>query len=260
LERRRLGRTSFLASIISLGTVEIGMPYGLAAEARRGKSAKRKPRACCMAHWTGGINFIDTPRLYGESEAIIGRTLAGRGNEYFLATKTPLFENALDRRKSITASVEESLRQLRTEVIDLLQLHSAGVEALASVELADVLDELRQPSLVRFTGASVYREEPALVEIRFGRFDYPQIAWNAADRRPEAAVLPAARENDVGVVVCSVLLQGALTQHSRSLPAEVQAAAEYVQRGPLPAKAVALVRAVSLEPEEMLNPAAWGMG
>jgi aryl-alcohol dehydrogenase-like predicted oxidoreductase len=308
LERRRLGRTGFLASVVSLGTVEIGMPYGLAAEGEERQVSEAEAVRLLHGALDRGINFIDTARLYGESEAIIGRALAARRDEYFLATKTPLFESAPDSRKRITASVEESLRHLRTGVIDLLQLHSAGVEALASVELSDVLDELRQRGLVRFTGASVYGEEAALVAIRSGRFDCLQIAWNALDRRPETAVLPAAAENDVGVVVRSVLLQGVLTPRSRSLPdrlrplqeaaaaldsiarscgldlpelayryvlgqpypitalvgarslAEVQAAAGYAERGPLPAEAVAMIRTISLKPEEMLNPATWGMG
>ncbi|MCC6858938.1 MAG: aldo/keto reductase [Bryobacterales bacterium] len=218
MERRRLGRTNFPASVISLGTVEIGMPYGLAAEGEQRQVGEAEAARLLHGALDLGINVIDTARVYGESEAIIGRTLAARRGEYFLATKTPVFEDAADRGSRVIASLEESLRQLRTDVVDLLQLHTSGTAWLGAAELADALDELRRRALIRFTGASVYGEEAALAAIRSNRFDCVQIAWSALDRRPETAVLPAAREYDVGVIVRSVLLKGVLTHRSRGLP------------------------------------------
>ncbi len=222
LERRRLGRTGFMASVISLGTVEIGMPYGLAAEGETRSVSEQDAARLLHAALDLGVNFIDTARLYGESEAVIGRTLAARRQEYFLASKVATYDgqslSCAERRLRIAESVEESVRQLRTDVIDLMQLHSAGVEAFATDELADILDELRERGLVRFTGASVYTEEAALAAISSGRYDCIQIAYNVLDRRPEREVLPAARDRDVGVVVRSVLLKGVLTGRYRTLP------------------------------------------
>src|SRR5438445_381549 len=87
MRRRRLGRTNFLVSEISLGTVEIGMDYGIPAageEARPGptQAARLLHRALDL-----GINYIDTARAYGGAEAVIGSALRPRRSEFFLASK-----------------------------------------------------------------------------------------------------------------------------------------------------------------------------
>jgi aryl-alcohol dehydrogenase-like predicted oxidoreductase len=222
MRQRRLGRTGLRVSEISLGTVELGMDYGFHPSGRR-RPTRAEAESLLGRALDLRVNLIDTARLYGDSETIIGRALAHRRSEYVLATKVPTFREqqlepaALGRR--LRASVEESLRALRTDVIDILMLHSASLEAVQSRAFADILDELRASGLCRYTGASVYGEAAALAAIESGRYDCLQIAYSALDRRPELRILPAARAADIGIVARSVLLKGALSYRLDALPA-----------------------------------------
>lgn len=221
MRRRRLGRSGLDVSEISLGTVELGMDYGIAAP---GYARPTPAEAEALLHGALdlGVNLIDTARLYGESEVIIGRALSTRRSEYVLVTKTPTFhEQQLDYaalRRRMRESVEESLHALRCDVIDVLLLHSAPLAVLQNPMFADILDELRERGKIRFTGASVYGEAAALAAIASRRYDCLQIAYSALDRRPEERTLAAARDAGVGIVARSVLLKGALTRRVGALP------------------------------------------
>ena len=126
---KRLGRTGFEVSQISLGTVEIGMDYGITSSRPvEAEAARLLHRALDL-----GINFIDTARVYGEAEAIIGRAIAERRKEFVLVSKVlPFDEEPLKSR--VRDSVHESLRLLRTDFLDVLMIHSAP---LAVIERGD---------------------------------------------------------------------------------------------------------------------------
>jgi aryl-alcohol dehydrogenase-like predicted oxidoreductase len=222
VKRRRLERTDLVVSEISLGTVELGLPYGIPEAGRL-----IQPDASAAARLLNkaldiGINFIDTARLYGTAEEIIGRSLAGRRAEYFLASKVPNFadDNLTGDilRERIFASVEESMRLLQTEVIDVMMIHSAPVDVVLRGEVMEVLVEVKRKGHVRWLGASVYGEQAALAAIADGRYDCLQIAYNLLDRRPEKQILARAHEAGVGIIARSVLLKGALTHRYHYLP------------------------------------------
>ena len=99
-----------------------------------------------------------------------------------------------------------------------MQLHSVSAEDIRRGEMADTLQEFQKAGSIRFLGATTYGEEAARVALEDGRFDCIQIAYNVLDREPEARVLPLAQSKDVGVVVRSVLLKGALTHRYSYLP------------------------------------------
>jgi len=211
-----------MVSEISLGTVELGLDYGLdptGAGARPDEAA-----AARLLHQALdlGINYVDTARLYGVAEEIIGRALHGRRDEVILATKVPLFADqglsgdAL--RERVATAVHESLTALATDVIDIMMLHSVVAGAQVPPEIVEVLERFEQQGAIRVLGVSVYGEEQALAAIADGRYDCVQIAYSALDRRPERRVLGAAREHDVGLVVRSVLLKGVLTHRAQLLP------------------------------------------
>src|SRR5690242_16400292 len=132
---RVLGRTGLHVSEISLGTVEIGMDYGIDG-ARRPSEAD----ACRLLHGALdlGINFIDTARAYGDSEAIIGRALHGRRNDVVLVSKVQVADRA-----AMFASVSESLRQLKTDYLDVLMLHSAPLAVVDDQDIRSVFSELQ---------------------------------------------------------------------------------------------------------------------
>jgi aryl-alcohol dehydrogenase-like predicted oxidoreductase len=286
---RTLGRTGLSVSEISLGTVEIGMDYGIRPERPLEKDAARLlDRALDL-----GINLIDTARAYGESEAVIGRALHGRRREFILVTKVLASAD-------IVESVETSLRELRTDAVDVLMIHSAPMQVVQDGAVTGALLELKQKGWCRYIGASVYGNEAALAAIRIGKLDCLQIAYSMLDRRPECGLIAEAQTCGIGLVARSVLLKGALTHRSRWLPpgldelkqsvqalgrlgnlpelayryvlsrdipqtalvgtgslCELEEVVAFAEQGPLPAEIIERIRGLPMPPEFQLNPANW---
>lgn len=291
---RQLGRTGLRVSEISLGTVEIGMPYGLGDNL---SAPDAEAAARLLNHALDiGINFIDTARAYGESEAIIGRAVSSRRNEFFLVSKV---------LPSSPASIAESLRLLRTDFIDIMMIHSAPVEVIDRGEVLEALQDWKRKGHIGTIGASVYGEEAAVAAIESGGYDCLQIAYSVLDRNPESRVIALAREKGVGLVARSVLLKGALTDRCRHLPAgladlkcsiermqvlaarehmslpemayryvlsqelpqtalvgtanlgEIDQAVEFARKGPLPAGLIAEIRSLPMPEADQLNPGNW---
>lgn len=224
---RSLGRTGLQVSETSLGTVEIGMDYGIPVEGEALRPAGKETDHLLNRTLDMGINFIDTAWLYEESETLIGRALKGRRSEYILATKVPHFADegltGQSLRQKIEDAIASSLRALQTDVIDLLYIHSVPEEVLQRGEVADILEDAKRAGQVRFIGATTYGEAAALAVLADGRYDCLQIAYNALDRLLEERVMPLAQEKGVGLVIRSVLLKGALTYRHAHLPAELGA-------------------------------------
>jgi aryl-alcohol dehydrogenase-like predicted oxidoreductase len=221
----RLGNTALRVSGLGLGTVEIGMDYGIPTDGHHLRPAEQDAIRLLNEALDLGVNFIDTARVYGTSEEVIGRALEHRRKEYVIATKlAPVRVEDLQGsglRDQVRSSVTESLRKLRTDWIDLLLIHSAPAGVLENAdELLSFMDELRQEGKVRYIGASVY-EEAGPAALRRGGFDCLQIAYSALDRSPEEVTLPLAVRTGVGIVARSVLLKGALTPRYIDLPEQL---------------------------------------
>lgn len=226
LRKRRLGRTHLYISEISLGCVEIGMDYGIAPEGKPRRPPEAEANRILHAALDLGVTHLDTARAYGESEAIIGRALKDRRDEFVLTTKIPVQKQAwlstAELREHCRSSIETSLQALQTDRIDIALLHTSGPEILRRRDVPKILSE-ECGKHVRFFGASVYGTESARVAIDSGWCDCVQMAYSMLDRRPEADVLDRARKKDVGVVARSVLLKGALTRRCENLPEELEA-------------------------------------
>ena len=219
---RRLGRTGLQVSEIGLGTVELGLDYGVPVAGEHLRPPEEHAARLLNRALDLGVNFIDTARAYGTSEEIIGRALKGRRNEYILASKLARIrdegQSAGELAEQVKASIAESLRMLQTDVIDLLQLHLASVEVITKGRMLAAVEEAQQAGYVRFIGASTYGEEEPLAALRDGGYDTLQVAYNLADKTLEEQVLPLAQQQDVGIVVRSVLLRGVLTHRYHLLP------------------------------------------
>ena len=223
---RRLGRTNLQVSEISLGTVELGMDYGIPVHGEHRRPSEADAARLLNCTLDLGINLIDTAQAYGESEAIIGRALRSRRDEYILATKISSLSwegyAGKELRERVEASITESLRTLHTDIIDLLYIHNATPELIQRGEIVEIIQRAQQAGYARFIGATTYGEAAPLAVLKDGRFDCIQIAYNLLDRQFEERVLPSAKENDVGVVIRSVLLKGALTYRYAHLPEELR--------------------------------------
>ena len=222
---RRLGRTDLQVSEISLGTVELGMDYGIPVRGEHLQPSEADAARTLNCALDLGVNLIDTAQAYGESEAIIGRALKSRRSEYILATKISSVSwegyTGTELREQVEASIAESLQTLQTDIIDLLYIHNATPELIQCGEIVEIMQRAQEAGYVRFIGTTTYGEDAPLAVLEDGRFDCIQVAYNLLDRQFEERVLPLAKENDVGVVIRSVLLKGALTYRYAHLPDEL---------------------------------------
>jgi aryl-alcohol dehydrogenase-like predicted oxidoreductase len=217
---RTLGRTGLRVSEISLGTVEIGLDYGIARNGQAERPTEAEAAAILHRALDLGVNFIDTARAYGDSEGIIGRALKSRRKEFVLCSKalSHAGETFNTLRNRVTESVTTSLRLLGAETIDIMMVHSAPLEVIVRGEMAAILEDLRAEGKFRWIGASVYGEDAALAAIHSGKYDCLQVAYNALDRSVERVGLAGAEGGGIGVVARSVLLKGALTSRYQYLP------------------------------------------
>ena len=149
-----------------------------------------------------GLNVVDTAECYGESEALIGQALAGRRGEYHLFTKCGHYEGTGRddwRPGSLEQSIARSLTRLRTDYVDLLQLHSCPEDELRRGDVLDVLERARERGQTRFIGYSG-DNAAAVYALSTGRFDVLQTSINVADHEALRLTLPAARAANVGVI------------------------------------------------------------
>jgi aryl-alcohol dehydrogenase-like predicted oxidoreductase len=192
LERRVLGRTGLEVTTLGFGAMELrGAPTGPDVDDAH---AARVLGAVLDA----GINLIDTSIDYGRSEEHIGRAIAHRRDEYVLCTKFGCVPGAgmgaphVHTAANIRAGVEHSLRQLRTDHLDVVQFHRSLTAAELDAEggLSELL-ALRDEGKVRFLGVS--GTLPQLDEqIAMGTFDVFQIPYSALQREHEAVIARAA--------------------------------------------------------------------
>ena len=204
-----------MVSEISLGTVELGLDYGIAAPGEKLQPPEQKAAELLHFALDRGVTLIDTARAYGAAESIIGRAIAGRRDDFVLASKV---RPQPGEPEAIRKSVEQSLRELRTDRIDVMLMHCIDGEIEPDPDTLGELIRQREAGHLRYIGSSVYGPQAALAAIHCGAIDCVQVAYSPLDRRVEESVLPEARRLDVGVVLRSVLLKGALTERFVQLP------------------------------------------
>src|SRR5436309_104122 len=218
MEYRPLGRTGVKVSAYCLGAMMFG-PWGNTDE----------DECVRMIHTASdaGINFVDTADVYGEgrSEEIVGKALKGRRDQVVLATKVhgrmgPGPNEQGNSRLWIMREVENSLRRLGTDHIDLYQIHRPEPET-AIGETLGALTDLQRAGKIRYFGSSTFPgwqlEEAAWVGERDGlsRFRTEQPPYSIFVRQIELDVLPVAQRLGMGVLVWSPLCRGWLTGRYR---------------------------------------------
>lgn len=222
---RSLGNTGLVVSEIALGTVELGLDYGFKASPHYKRPTPAEGIKLIRRAFDLGVNLIDTARAYGESETLIGEALQGLTPRPYIATKVYLPDEFLSGdfrrlRRTIVSSVETSLRALKIDTLDLLQIHNTKSETLHSEEVFAVLDELKGRGLIQLIGAScAARGEANASEIvRSGLVSVLQAPFNLLDQELARSVFPTAELAGKGILIRTAFLRGVLTDQLHSIP------------------------------------------
>ena len=192
MEKRRLGKTDMHVSVLGFGGAEVGY---------EGVAAETVGRLLTDA-LDAGLNVIDTAECYMNSEELIGEVASSRRNDFYLFSKCghPGGPSTEDWSKaSLLESIQRSLKRLRTDRLDLIQLHSCKLDELQKGEVVEALEEARKRGYTRYIGYSGDRQA-ARYAIECGRFDTLQTSVSIADQEALDLTLPLAREHDIGVI------------------------------------------------------------
>ncbi len=230
----QLGATDLRVSRLGVGTAAFGLDrYGIPTP---GEGSVEPAESIANIHRAveGGVDFFDTAPAYGRSEELLGEALAEH-KDCLVATKVPIPENAnqvsqSELARQVNESLNESLRRLRREVLDVVQIHNATVQVLEQGDLVGCLERAREAGKLRYIGTSVYGEEAALAAIRTGKIQVLQVALSLLDQRMRDRVIPEAMSAGVGVLTRSVLLKGTLTKRAQWLPASLRALSQASER------------------------------
>ncbi|RPK82527.1 General stress protein 69 [Streptomyces sp. ADI97-07] len=214
MEQRLLGRTGLSVSKMCLGSMMFG-PWG--------NSDPEESTRIIHGALDAGINFIDTADVYshGECEKIVGQAIKGRRDNIVLATKfhNPMGDDPNQRgnsRRWIMRAVEDSLRRLGTDYIDLYQVHRPSPDTDIEETLGALTDLVRQGK-VRYLGSSTFpgsqivEAQWAARDRRLERFVCEQAPYSMLVRGIEADVLPTAARHGMGVITYSPLAGGWLS-------------------------------------------------
>jgi aryl-alcohol dehydrogenase-like predicted oxidoreductase len=223
MEHRTLGRTGLLVSEIGFGALEIGRDWGIPVGDDFGRPDEAEAIQALNAALDAGITFIDTAPAYELSEERIGKAISHRRNEFILATKVGERKNDGEQSlydysaKATTAFIEQSLKRMKTDVLDLVQIHSAPIEVIRKGETLGALVKAQEQGKIRFIGMTG-SVEAAIEAVNDGLYDTVQVSYNIVYRDPEKKLLPLCRERNIGVIIKDGLGAGRLTSKAKALP------------------------------------------
>jgi aryl-alcohol dehydrogenase-like predicted oxidoreductase len=203
MEHRTLGKTGLQVSRLGFGGARIGFEEVSAEQVGE----------LLNALLDRGITFIDTAACYNNSEELIGQAIGHRRGEYVLATKCGHLTGGATgvewSRQVIEESIDRSLRRLRTDHLDLVQLHSCSAQVLVEGEAVQAVQRAKESGKTRYIGYSGDGED-ALEAMRLGVFDTLQTSFNVVDQQALEEVLPRAQEAGLGLIAKRPIANGAL--------------------------------------------------
>jgi aryl-alcohol dehydrogenase-like predicted oxidoreductase len=192
VEKRKLGKTDMEVSVLGFGGSEIGYQEVPAPVVTR----------MLNSALDAGLNVIDTAECYAGSEELIGKAVSARRNEYYLFTKCghPEGWGYPDwKPASLLKSIERSLRRLKTDCVDLVQLHTCAEDELRKGDVIEALKRARKRGLTRHIGYSG-DGQAALYAIECGEFDTLQTSVNIVEQEALEVTLPLAAKRNTGVI------------------------------------------------------------
>ena len=196
MEKIRLGRTGLMVSRSGFGAIPIQ------------RIAEEKSTALLRRAYEAGINFFDTAHGYSDSEEKIGAALSDVRKNVILATKTPASD-----RKTLFEQLELSLKRLKTDYIDLYQLHNPKAVAQPGDQagLYDALLEAKRKGMIRFIGITNHRLPVAREAVDSGHYDTLQFPLSSLSSDADVDLMNAAKAADVGFIAMKGMAGGLLT-------------------------------------------------
>ncbi|MDK1032241.1 MAG: aldo/keto reductase [Planctomycetia bacterium] len=190
MEKRAFGKTKLMVTPLGFGSAQLGNHLITQGESDR----------LLNAILDAGINFIDTGMCYGDSEDKIGKSISHRRDEFVLSTKCghPVDDAPEWSAEVVQKSVEQSLRRLGTDYLDVVLVHSCTAEQLND-EMIAALQAGRKAGKTRSIGYSGDREA-ALKAVELGVFDALETSVSICDQEPISLTLPTAQEAGMGVI------------------------------------------------------------
>lgn len=209
MKYRVLGKTKYKVSEIGYGAWSLGADWGDVSE----EDAFTTLNAVLDA----GINFIDTADVYGDgiSEKRIADFKKKTKKDFYIATKLgrrlqPFVPDGFIR-KNMFAFVERSLKNLQTDCLDLVQLHTPPTQVYYMPEVFSVLEEMVQQKMIRHYGVSVEKVEEGLKAMEYPHLATIQVIFNIFRQRPMEKLFEEAKKKNVGIIVRVPLASGLLT-------------------------------------------------
>jgi aryl-alcohol dehydrogenase-like predicted oxidoreductase len=211
---RALGRTGWKVSEISFGAWAIGGAWGPVSD--------EESLAALNQAIDSGINFIDTADVYGDglSHRLIAQLKKSRKEEIIVATKVGqrLEKQTVEGYSlaNVTSWIDDNLRDLSTDALDLVQLHCPSTDAYYHPEIFGMFDDLVQAGKIRYYGVSVERVEEALKAMEYPNVQSVQIIFNCFRQRPADLFFAQAKLKQVGILARVPLASGLLTGKFRA--------------------------------------------
>ena len=217
MQYRKLGHTGWKVSEISFGAWAIGGTWG---DVNDNESLE-----ALNIVLDSGVNFFDTADVYGDgrSERLLAKLKKERKEKFYIATKAGrrLDPHTADgyNRKNLSSFVERSLKNLNTDVIDLLQLHCPPTQVFYMPQVFGILDDLVKEGKLIYYGVSVEKVEEALKAIEYPNVQIVQIIFNMFRHRPSEFFFEQAKKKQVGILarvpLASGMLAGKFTKDSK---------------------------------------------
>jgi aryl-alcohol dehydrogenase-like predicted oxidoreductase len=225
MQYRELGKTGIQVSAIGFGAWAIGGPSEASgAPLGWGRTTDEDSLAAIRRARDLGVNFFDTADSYGfgRSESLLGIVLSRKRSDVVIATKVGVVRTSSGELKKdfskqhIYVAVDGSLKRLRTDYIDLYQIHNPTLDDLRREEIQDAMERLQDAGKIRFWGVSVFNPEDGLEVVRQSWGHVLQVLYNILNQAPAAELFPAAKEKGYGIIARVPLASGLLTGKFRN--------------------------------------------
>ncbi|MCC5874864.1 MAG: aldo/keto reductase [Candidatus Sumerlaeia bacterium] len=226
MEKRKLGNSDLSLTVVGFGSWAIGGPWKMGW----GPTDDKESEAAIKSALDNGINWIDTAPVYGfgHSEEVVGRAIKGRRDKVIIATKCGLVPDGEGgakgqlKRQSVRQELEDSLRRLGTDVIDLYQIHWPNPEE--DIEEAwTEMNKAKEEGLVRWCGVSNFSVEQMKKVSKIAPVTSDQPPYSMLRTAIEEDIMPWCGEHNVGLVTYAPMLSGVLTgkqthERAKNLP------------------------------------------